>query len=85
LDLKWIRSQNLRANFIEKHLQEVHDFCNPLSNWTHGRKDGQISLEGGFYQETWIKMGEFTDMIAKVPGGTNRLGTLTIETNTLKK
>lgn len=29
-----------------KHLQEVHDFCR---NWTQGRKDGQISLEGGFY------------------------------------
>lgn len=65
-----------------KHLQEVHDFCR---NWTHGRKDGQISLEGGFYQETWLKMGEFTDMIAKVPGGTARSGTLSIETNTLKK
>jgi hypothetical protein len=30
-------------------------------------------------------MGEFTDMIAKVPGGTTRSGTLSIETNTLKK
>jgi hypothetical protein len=65
-----------------KHLQEVHDFCR---DWTRGRADGQISLEGGFYQETWLKMGEFTDMIAKVHGGTARAGTLSIETNTLKK
>ena len=69
-----------------KHLQEVHDFCR---DWTRGRADGQISLEGGFsqagHQDTWKKMGDFNEMIAKVPGGTTRAGTLSIETNTLKK
>lgn len=65
-----------------KHLQEVHDFCR---NWTHGRTDGQMSLEGGFYQDTWNKMTEFKEMIEQVPPGIGRIGTLSIERNTLKK
>ena len=68
-----------------KHLQEVRDFCDNFNKMNEDRKDGQISLEGGFYQETWVKMGEFTDMIGKVSGLVVRSGTLSIETNTLKK
>mmetsp|Transcript_29870 Transcript_29870/g.45646 ORF Transcript_29870/g.45646 Transcript_29870/m.45646 type:complete len:192 (+) Transcript_29870:2193-2768(+) len=65
-----------------QHLQEVHDFC---LNWTQGRKDRQISLEMGFYKETWLKMDEFTEMIRKVPSGNTKIDTILIETNTLKK
>jgi len=65
-----------------QHLQEIHDFC---LNWTQGRKDRQISLEMGFYKETWLKMDEFTEMIRKVPSGNTKIDTILIETNTLKK
>ena len=65
-----------------KHLQEVHDFC---TNWTQGKKDKQISLEMGFYRETWVKMDEFTEMIKKVPSGNTKVGSIIIDTNTLKK
>jgi hypothetical protein len=65
-----------------KHLQEIQDFC---FNWNQGRKDRAVSLEMGFYDETWSKMGEFTERIKKVPSGNIRHGTILIETNTLKK
>jgi hypothetical protein len=39
-----------------KHLQEGYDFCR---NRAHGRKDAQISLEGGFDQEAWDKVRKF--------------------------
>jgi hypothetical protein len=69
---------------VHKGLQEVHDFC---LNWAEGRggNERQTSLEMGFYKETWRKMDEFTEMISRVPSGSSRVGTILIETNTLKK
>ena len=39
----------------------------------------------GFYKETWQKMDEFQEMIAKVSAGSSRCGTILVDTNTLKK
>jgi hypothetical protein len=39
----------------------------------------------GFYRETWQKMEDFDEMIGKVPSGNTKIGTILIETNTLKK
>jgi hypothetical protein len=39
----------------------------------------------GFYRETWVKMDEFTEMIKKVPSGNTKVGSIIIDTNTLKK
>lgn len=67
-----------------KHLQEVHDFC---LNWTEGRKDRAVSLEMGFYKETWAKMEEFNGLIANVASGNpaSKKSSITVETATLKK
>jgi len=69
---------------VHRGLQEVHDFC---LNWAEGRggNERQTSLEMGFYKETWRKMDEFSEMISRVPAGSSRVGTILIETNTLKK
>ena len=39
----------------------------------------------GFYGETWLKMDKFQEMIKKVPAGNTKVGTILIETSTLKK
>jgi hypothetical protein len=39
----------------------------------------------GFYKETWTKMEEFNGLIEKVASGNTKVGTILIETNTLKK
>ena len=39
----------------------------------------------GFYKETFEKMEEFKDLIEEVPSGNQRLGTILLETLTLKK
>jgi hypothetical protein len=39
----------------------------------------------GFYKETWAKMEEFNGLIEKVASGNTKMGTILIETNTLKK
>jgi IMP dehydrogenase/GMP reductase len=65
-----------------QHLQEVHDYC---LDWTQGGKGRSVSLEMGFYRETWAKMEEFNSKIDKVPSGNSKVGSILIETNTLKK
>lgn len=65
-----------------KHFQGVYDFC---TNWNQGQNDRQNSLEIGFYKETWIRMGAFTEKIKEVPPGNTKVGTILLETNTLKK
>lgn len=42
-------------------------------------------MEIGAYKETLKKMNEFDKMIADVPPGNTKKGTILIETNTLKK
>jgi hypothetical protein len=39
----------------------------------------------GFYKETWTKMEEFNRLIDKVASTNSKVGTILIETNTLKK
>lgn len=39
----------------------------------------------GFYRETWAKMEEFNSKIDKVPSGNSKVGSILIDTNTLKK
>jgi hypothetical protein len=39
----------------------------------------------GFYSDTWRKMEEFDKKIKDVPTGNTKVGTILIETNTLKK
>lgn len=39
----------------------------------------------GFYNETFEKMRQFNEIIAKVPNSNTRLGTITLETMTIKK
>lgn len=76
------RCQGVIASY--QRLQEVHDFC---LNWAQssGGDGRQASLEMGFYEETWRKVEEFTEMIRRVPAGHTKAGTILIETNTLKK
>jgi regulator of replication initiation timing len=38
-----------------------------------------------FYKETWIKMDEYSRLIEKVPSSNTRIGTILVETITLKK
>lgn len=39
----------------------------------------------GFYNETFEKVGYFNQIIAKVPSNNTRLGTILLETMTIKK
>jgi len=44
-----------------------------------------MSLEMTFYRKTWAKMDKFTEIIARVPSTHTKLGTILLETLTLKK
>jgi len=39
----------------------------------------------GFYKETWAKMDKFYKMIEELPASSTRLGSILLETATLKK
>ena len=39
----------------------------------------------GFYKETWLLMDRFNEMIDKIPPGNTKLGTILVETLSLKK
>ena len=39
----------------------------------------------GFYKETWLLMDRYNLMIEKIPGGNLKLGTILVETQSLKK
>lgn len=39
----------------------------------------------GFYKETWLQMDRYNLMIDKIPPGNTKLGTILIETMSLKK
>ena len=60
----------------------MHDFC---QDWTQGRQDRQVSLEMDFYNDTWDKLEDFEEKIRAVPSVSSRLGTIVVETNSLKQ
>ena len=63
-------------------VQEVFDFT---EEWNRGQAGRQLSLNMGFYNETFGKVGKFNEIIAKVPSNNTRLGTILLETMTIKK
>ena len=46
---------------------------------------GGISLEMGFYKETWAKMDHFNDIIETIPSTQMKIGSILLETATIKK
>ena len=64
-------------------VQQVYDFA---KEWDRTQSGKKISLEMKFYKETFEKMEEFKELIEKeVPSSNQRLGTILLETLTLKK
>eukprot|EP00347_Sterkiella_histriomuscorum_P003578 403363751 len=63
-------------------LQEIYDFA---KDWEVNKKDQQLSSEMGFYKETWLLMDRYNAMIEKIPPGNTKLGTILVETLSLKK
>ena len=64
------------------NVQEVYDFT---AEWNKGQGSRQLSLNMGFYNETFEKIQYFNQIIARVPNSNSRLGTILLETLTLKK
>lgn len=70
--------------YMEKFyvLQEIYDFAN---DWELNQRDKQISTEMSFYKETWMEMEKFAQMVDKVPNSNTKMGTILVETLSLKK
>lgn len=70
--------------YMEKFyvLQEIYDFAN---DWELNQRDKQISTEMSFYKETWMEMEKFATMVEKVPNSNTKMGTILVETLSLKK
>jgi hypothetical protein len=88
-------SEQLQQDFLKvkeqlefySEVQEIYDFT---YDWNQKRKqsatgNGSASLEMGFYKETWAKMDKFYSMIENLPASQTRLGSILLETATLKK
>ena len=67
---------------IYADVQEVYDFT---QEWNKGQSGRQLSLNMGFYNETFEKVSYFNQIIAKVPSNNTKLGTINLETMTIKK
>ena len=65
-----------------KNLQEIYDFA---QDWEINQRDKQISLEMSFYKETWIQMDKFALMVEEIPTANTKLGTILVETLSLRK
>lgn len=63
-------------------LQEIYDFAN---DWESNQRDKQVSLEMSFYKETWLEMDKYALMVEKIPTSNTKLGTILVETLSLKK
>ena len=63
-------------------VQKVFDFT---QEWNKGQGGRQLSLNMGFYNETFEKVGYFNQIIDGVPATSERLGTILLETMTIKK
>ncbi len=63
-------------------LQEIYDFAN---DWETNQRDKQISLEMSFYKETWLEMDKYAAMVDKIPTSNTKLGSILVETLSLKK
>ena len=68
-------SREFVAQFTQT--QEIYDF---VQDWKRQRKERQISLEMGFYRETWLQMESFERIIESIPMHANRKGTIQIDT-----
>jgi hypothetical protein len=67
---------------IYSDVQKVYDFT---QEWNKGQSSRQLSLNMGFYNETFEKIQYFNQIIAQVPNSNTRLGTILLETITIKK
>ena len=63
-------------------VQEVYDFT---EEWNKGQAGRQLSLNMGFYNETFEKVGIFNKIIEKITGTSIKLGTILLETLTILK
>ena len=68
--------------FIDKYkkYEEIIKECN---EWTSGAKNKGVEMN--IYQSTYKKMEEYKKTIANIPSQAQRMGTILIETNSLKK
>ena len=72
---------NKSRDFLESFLntQEIFDFA---KDWKSNRK--LVSLEMGFYKETWTLMESFNGIIEHIPTYNERINTIQIETLSLR-
>jgi hypothetical protein len=63
-------------------VQEIKDYSD---QWKQNMNTRTISLEMGFYQETYAKLRKFEAIIGTLPISHERIGTILLETATLKK
>ena len=62
--------------------QKVFDFT---KEWQSKEGTRNISLDMGFYNETFERITEFNNIVNKLPSTNTKLGTILLETLTLKK
>jgi hypothetical protein len=63
-------------------VQEIHDF---YESWKQGKTTRMLSLDMGFYNKTFEKIQVFNNIISRLPNSNTKVGTILLETVTLKK
>jgi hypothetical protein len=63
-------------------VQEVYDFT---QEWEKGLTGRSISLDMTYYNQTFEKINEFNNIIARLPNSNTKCGSILLETITLKK
>lgn len=72
------------SEYLEMYsdVQEIHDF---YENWKANKTTRMVSLDMGFYNKTFEKIQVFNTIIQRLPNANTKVGTILLETVTLKK